>query len=443
MLFLNIVMSYIDYNMARLDEREVFSFRCVQTEEIYEKLKLNNQIRGAVLIATCNRTELYLSLENDAVIYPYEALCDAIGVEESKYSYMFRTLYGDEAFVHLCKVSAGAESQLWGDSQIITQVGNAVRSARKQKATDTFLNVMFRIAVSAGKKIKTNVNFSIHDDSTAQRAVDIVLKDKQIKRVLVIGNGMIGRLVAKELAQNDIDTCMTLRQYKHGEIVIPKGVSTVQYSDRYSKMEECDAVISATASPHFTLTLDEVSKLTRVPQLFIDMAVPRDVDPEIGKLEGVRSFNIDEISSDAKDKKQVEQIKQMNGFIEKYLKDFHHWKNFRDNMEKKVYLVSISSENKADIASSVRDAIMSSNVVVGHETGMVMLRSLTAGKTVRTMPLGHVEDKCRLALDYAVRGKKVALLCREADRTGYGIMQNIAQKRPDVEIIDIRERRYE
>lgn len=331
---MNLVMSYIDYNMAALEDREVFSCTKTETAEIYEKLKENQQIEGSVLIATCNRTELYLNISDDADINPFEILCSCIGVEYNNYAHMSITLKGDDVLDHLCKVASGAESQIWGEDQIISQVRDSIKTARAYKASDTILNVVFRTGVSAGKKVKTLVDFKVHDNSTAAKAVNLIVRKPEIKNVLVIGNGMIGRLVAELLEKAGKKVTMTLRQYKHGENIVPDGVGTVLYGDRYKVIEESDAVISATLSPHFTVTCENIKKLSKVPSVFIDMAVPRDIDPETAQLENVTYYDIDHISREDRTVKQEEQLKQIDEIILKYKDDFYKWYDFRENMLK-------------------------------------------------------------------------------------------------------------
>lgn len=327
-------MSYIDYNMAELKDREVFS--CTKTEGrgIYEYLLKNPNILGAVIIATCNRTELYLSLREGADVNPFRELCGAIGVSYGSYGYMHRTLRQTEAIRHLCRVASGAESQIWGEDQIISQVRDAIKTAREIKASDTILNVVFRTGVSAGKKVKTLVDFKTDDDSTAARAVEVLKSCPDVKNVLVIGNGMIGRLVAEILVKQGYSATMTLRQYKHGENVVPKGCGKVNYSDRYQKLAECDACISATSSPHYTVTAEGLKNLEKVPQVFVDLAVPRDVEPLVSEIEGVRCFNVDDISRELRNARQAEQLRQIDGIIEKYIDDFYKWLDFRDNLKK-------------------------------------------------------------------------------------------------------------
>lgn len=436
---MNIVMSYIDYNMAGLSDREKFSCTKTQINEIYVRLMENRDILGSVMIATCNRTELYLSMKDHVEADPFEQLCRAMGYEYRDYEYMHQTLNGDDAVRHLCRVAAGSESQLWGDSQIITQVREAIVHARQVHASDTLLNVIFRTAVTAGKKIKTNVDFNIHDDSTAVRAAEKVAEDPSIKRVLVIGNGVMGRLITRNLLKAGRKVTMTLRQYRHGEIVVPDGADTVMYSDRYKAMEQCDAVVSATSSPHFTVHKEDMEKVERVPELFIDMAVPRDIDPEVAERYDTCCLNIDEISRGQRDARQDMLLSRIDSYIEGYIRDFHHWYDYRENMEKIIYVVGIGPGNSEYMTPQARSAILDSDVVVGYTVYVDLVRDLCDGKTVRATAMKQEVDRCNIALDYAVRGKKVAFVC-SGDAGVYGmagVMSEVAKDRPDVKIVTI------
>ncbi len=327
-------MSYIDYSMADLTDREVFSFTKSEEREIYDFLCKDPDIMGAVIIATCNRTELYLSLRDGAEREPFRELCRAMGVSYEAYDHIHKTLRQTEAIRHLCKVASGAESQIWGEDQIISQVRDAIKTAGELKSSDSILNVVFRTGVSAGKKVKTLVDFKTDDDSTASRAVSVLKDFGNVRDVLVIGNGVIGRLVAELLVKAGFNPTMTLRQYKHSENIIPKGCGKVNYSDRYGQMEKCQAVVSATSSPHFTVTMDKLRELGEIPRVFIDLAVPRDIDPQISRCEGVSCFNVDDISREIRNAHRKEQMERIDGIIGKYIDDFYKWLNYRDNLEK-------------------------------------------------------------------------------------------------------------
>lgn len=341
---MKLIVSYIDHHMAGLEDRELFSFSPDQTEEIYRKILKDPDICGAVLITTCNRTEVYLSVRDGAVVDPMAVFCRAAGIPEEEAKSFSKTLEGEPAFRHLCRLTAGAESQLWGDSQIITQVGDAAEKARDCHAADAVLNTAFRIGITAGKTIRTHVDLHINDNSTATRAAERVLADPEIRSCLVIGNGMIGRIVASELIRSGIDTKMTLRRYRHGEVMIPAGVETVDYEDRYQVMETCDAVVSATASPHFVVTEQAFCQVVRKPHLLIDMAVPRDIEPGVGELPSVICCNIDDISGGHHVDLKQEQNHRIDRIIDSYVDEFRRWDRFRKERIKTVRKIADPEE---------------------------------------------------------------------------------------------------
>ena len=287
-------MTDIDYKAARLEEREKFSFTKSQREEFYSKLRNYQDVQGAVLISTCNRTELYLSLEEGSKLEPFQVLCDFLKLNSKELAHVNNTLENDDAIRHLCRVSAGAESQILGDDQIISQVRDSACEAKELGATDSIMNVVFRTGVSAGKKVKTVVDFKIDDSSSAIISAKIA-KREGAKKALVIGNGQIGRAVTEELLKRGIETTVTLRQYRYGKNIVPEGASTINYGDRYSLFGDVDVVISATTSPHYTVSLEEVEKLDACPRCFVDLAVPRDIDPRIEERFCVKCFNIDNL----------------------------------------------------------------------------------------------------------------------------------------------------
>ncbi len=408
---MNLAVTYIDHNHAELEERERFSFTKSRTRELYGELISEDDVKGAVIISTCNRTELYVSMEDGVRKSPFEILCRVAKIAPEKNRHIAEELYGYDAVSHLCLVSAGAESQLWGDGQIITQVNDAIRLSRECSAADPVLNVVFEKCIAAGKKIKTNVSFNLSSDSTAKKAVSKVKEHKSVRKALVIGNGMMGRMIAGDLAASGIETVMTLRQYKYGEIVIPKGVETVMYHDRYEELKSCQAVISATASPHYTLEYDEIVKLKSSPSLFIDMAVPRDVDPRINEIDEKRCLNIDDISAGTREALKEEQRREMEEYISGSLEKIKHWEEFRNNMEKKIYVVGIGPGGSDYMTPQAREAIERSDVVVGYTVYVELVKDLCEGKTVRDTAMKKEVDRCKIALDYALRGKKVAFVC--------------------------------
>lgn len=322
-------MAGVDYELATVSQREKFSFTKTMLQEIYNKLKQESGILGVAIISTCNRTEIYMSCEDEVDINPFELLCNAIFLELNACSGIYQICYGHEVVRHLCLLACGTKSQIWGEGQIITQVKNAIEIAREMQCTDSILEVLFRTAVTGAKKVRSLVAFKSTDDSTASKAVEIVKKDSTIRKVLVIGNGEIGRLVVELLVKSGYDATMTLRHYKHSQNIIPAGANTIDYIDRYEFMNECDAVISATLSPHHTVECEKVEQLDKKPVLFIDLAVPRDIEPTIGDLIGIGYYNVDDISKDEIEENHTKQLEEIKAILHKYIANFYNWNEYR------------------------------------------------------------------------------------------------------------------
>lgn len=321
-------MSGLEHSLAPIHLRECLSFTKAKTGEMNRRLHAQADINGCVLISTCNRTELYLSAAEN--VNPGELLCRTAGVDYGMFAEAFVTRSGEAAARHLLEVAAGLRSRIWGEDQIIAQVKAAIAIAREAGTADPLLETLFRTAVSAGKEVRSRVRLTALPTSAASQAVTL-LREKSGglagKRALVIGNGEMGRLAASLLYQAGCCVCVTLRTYRHGETVVPPGCGVVPYEERAAHFDGLDLLISATTSPHYTVTAEQVRALSAPPRYMVDLAIPRDIQPEVGQLPGVVLYNVDDLGAvdtacDAPP--EVEEILQAG------LEQFYRWLNYRD-----------------------------------------------------------------------------------------------------------------
>lgn len=324
----HIRMSGLDWSSAGLSAREALSFTAQQVKALDQALCALDGVEGAVLLSTCNRTEIYLSVSDDALPAPAELLCRTLGTELGPY-WTHRT--GRDAARHLMEVAGGLQSHIWGEDQIISQVKAAIAQAREAESADALLETLFRHAATAGKELKSKLRLSGASASAAQAAVAWLngqTGQREDRHALVIGNGEMGRLCARLLSQQGWRVTVTLRTYRHGETVVPYGCSTVPYDGRYEVMDGLDALISATTSPHFTITEQDFSLSSDPPRFLVDLAVPRDIEPAVGQLPGVRLVNIDDLGETVERRlpPQAEEI------IEKYLRQLAQWVQYRKAM---------------------------------------------------------------------------------------------------------------
>lgn len=345
---MNLKMTGIDYTKAEIDVRQRFSLTRTAMAEAMEQMKQRKEIRGCVMISTCNRMELWLSLHGESSFELPEFLCRLKGLSPEKYRDYFVERENEEAVRHLFYLSAGMKSQIVGEDQVLTQVKEALAFAREQACTDRVLEVLFRMAVTAGKKVKSSVVIDKENLSAAHQAVDFLRTQEGGligKKCLVIGNGMMGKLTAQALMEEGADVTVTVRQYKSGLVQIPAGAKRIDYGERYRYIPACELIVSATASPNTPITKDRLREClsdkesgnAAVPkeQIYVDLAVPRDMEPSIAELAGVKHYDMDSLPIKARSPEMQRQYGRAEEILSEEIREFLHWQECR-NMNPRI-----------------------------------------------------------------------------------------------------------
>lgn len=322
---MKLCMAGIDAS-APFEEREKLSLVRGQVQAMLPRIAEQTGC-AAVLLATCSRTELYLHAEGErALPDPVEALCRAAGVAASAF---VTRREGADAVRHLMHVAAGMQSQIFGDDQIVSQVKDAVALAREAKTTDAVLDTLFRRAVTAGKRVRTETRLTGVPASAAEvgvRRAERFFGSLAGRRAVVIGNGEMGRLAARALVRAGSEVTVTLRTYRHGETLVPQGCGTVPYDRRLDAIEGADLVVSATTSPHFTLTAAQMQTLLCPPRLLLDLAMPRDIESTAAGAQ-TALFNLDDLGDlgDADDTSR----ETAECILNEETREFFAWLNYR------------------------------------------------------------------------------------------------------------------
>lgn len=325
---MNIIMAGIDYHCASIEVREKVGFNPKEVRNLIKIMKEKNLINGVVMISTCNRMEVYFSYNNCEKIDPINIICKATGLKENEMKKYFYIKKGDEASIYLFELACGIHSMIFGEDQIITQVKDAIFLANEEMTSDANLNTLFRYAVTCAKRVKTELVLSSVSPSVASQAIQFIgsyFESDYTRRALVIGNGVIGRKVCEELIKKNCVVTMTLRNHHTNlNYNIPKGCNTIEYNERESLLEQIDILISATSSPHQTITYDMIENKNTKPRYIIDLAVPRDIDPKINDIKDIIFCNVDTLGESAR-KDNSKEIEAMKILIEYYLNKYKKW----------------------------------------------------------------------------------------------------------------------
>ena len=322
---MSLVMSGLDCHRAPLALREQLAFSRQQVIDTLVWLQKQPGVEGCVLLSTCNRTELYLT--GDAPT-PWRLLCRAAQADEQALAPYFTTRTGEDAARHLMEVACGLHSQILGEDQIITQVRTAMELALEAKTAGAALSALFRRAVTAGKRAKTQVHITRGVPSMGTRCCEVLqqeLGDLTDKRILVIGNGQMGRLAAELLHQAGAQVFVTLRTYRHGETIVPAGCHTVPYDTRIAALDGMDALVSATTSPHYTVTLAQLQTLQSPPRVAVDLAVPRDIEPACCQL--IRCYDTDTLGAGGVG--SADELAAMQAVAEEELEKYEQWQRYQ------------------------------------------------------------------------------------------------------------------
>lgn len=342
---MSIQLLSISHKTARASLRGRFVFDSEQTKDILKQLtepdgqQEHTGIEEAVLISTCNRTELYCSgtPENQNFIRMQHVLLAAAGIEKNSETHMaaldaFRRFSDKNAIHHLFCVAAGLDSAVLGEDQILGQVRNAYFLAMESGYTKTTFHCLFQSAITAAKRMKTDTILSKSSISTAGLALKTAMECQQdlpVKNVMIIGaSGKIGSIVLKDaLDFQELNIFITARHELshplHGQDM---RYTVIPYEKRYEYMPDMDIVISATASPHYTVMKEHF--LAQNPpvkkRVFFDLAVPADIEPEMLQVPETVCYSMEDMQELARQNNaaKLEALPKAKAILSKYEEQF-------------------------------------------------------------------------------------------------------------------------
>ena len=309
-----------------------------RAERFLEELKEHPEIREAVVLSTCNRTELYVVVSD-----PVEAETTVLGMfarqaglRPTELIEGITTHTNCEAARHLYRVTSGLESMIVGEAEVQGQVKRAYEAALAARSTGPLTNKLFRAALATGKRVRTETAIGAGGASVASVAVEAAraaLGELASRRVLIIGAGETAELTARALSEQGVATMFVANRRRERATALAHrfGGETIAFDALPAELERADIVVASTASPHFLVGAEELGEVAQAragrPLLLLDLAVPRDIDPACAAVPGVTLVDIDGLQAQVARTHQARRLeaRRAEGIVEDEIQSFAGW----------------------------------------------------------------------------------------------------------------------
>src|SRR5215207_4836375 len=309
-----------------------------RAEKFLAELSEHPEIREAVVVSTCNRTELYVVVSD-----PVEAETTVLGMfarqaglRPTELIEAISTHTNCDAARHLYRVTSGLESMIVGEAEVQGQVKRAYEAALAARTTGPLTNKLFRAALATGKRVRTETTIGAGGASVASVAVEAArsaLGELASRRVLIIGAGETAELTARALSEQGVATMFVANRRRERAIALARrfGGDTITFDGLPRELGRADIVVASTTSPHFLVGADELAEVTRAragrPLLLLDLAVPRDIDPNCATLPGVSLVDIDGLQAQVARTHQARRLeaRRAEGIVEEEIQSFAGW----------------------------------------------------------------------------------------------------------------------
>ncbi|MGO9378446.1 MAG: glutamyl-tRNA reductase [Dissulfurispiraceae bacterium] len=353
---MNTLVIGLNHKTASVEIREKLAFNGPKLEEGLLAIRQLKGVNEAALLSTCNRVEIYASvsdiMETAEAIKDFIARFHNIGRPEfEKVLYLHRT---SDAIRHIYRVASSLDSMIIGEPQILGQIKDAFEFALSKKTTGVILNRLMKKAISTAKRVRTETRIAQNAVSISFAAVELAKKiftELSGKSFMLLGAGEMAELSARHLVNNGVtDVRIANRTYDRAcELAQDFCGCAVRFEDFVRELVNTDILICSTGAPSYILFKDQMQKVMKErkhrPVFLIDISVPRNIDPEINKIDNVYLYNVDDLQ-EVIDKNILERKKEAakaESIIDEEVEKFTNWLATLDSVP-----VIVALRQKAD-----------------------------------------------------------------------------------------------
>ena len=367
-----IVLLGINHKTAPVELRECIAFTGDESVTALQTLRRLPDINEVLLFSTCNRVELLFVTDNKTHTIsatkdfiaefnkiPLEQFDDALYIHE-----------GNEAVRHVFRVASSLDSMMVGEPQILGQIKEAYRMATEMKSSGVILNRLLHRTFFVAKRIRTETGIGDRAVSISYAAVELgrkIFGNLAGKSVLLVGAGEMAELAVEHLIRNKAsEIYVANRTFENGvELAKKFNGKPIRFEEITNFLEFTDIIISSTGSPDFVITRDQVKPVIRKrrnrPLFFIDIAVPRDIDPRINRLSNSYVYDIDDLQGVVDDNIEDRQHEAIKGerIIDEAVISFRQW---YDSLEVVPTIIALRNKMETIAAAEIQKTLQSHNI---------------------------------------------------------------------------------
>ena len=405
----DIILIGINHKTAPVELRECIAFSEDESASALQTLSRKSHIKELLLFSTCNRVEVLVVTENkrEAIDSTKDYIAEVNKIPRQTFEDALYIHEGDEAVRHVFRVASSLDSMVVGEPQILGQVKDAYRLATEAKVSGVILNRLLHRTFFVAKRIRTETGIGGHAVSISYAAVELgrkIFGSLESKNVLLVGAGEMAELAVEHLIRNKVgDIYVANRTFENGvELARRFNGQALRFEEIADCLKVVDIIISSTGSPDFVITRDQVKGVIRIrrnrPIFFIDIAVPRDIDPRVNRLSNSYVYDIDDLQGVIDENIEDRQKEAIKGerIVDEAVIQFRDWSAslevvptivaLRNKLEsiaeteiKKTLQSNKIPESGAQAIKKMADSLI--NKILHHPTVFLKRNSMTGDKS--------------------------------------------------------------
>jgi glutamyl-tRNA reductase len=404
----DIVLLGINHKTAPVELRECIAFAADESQEALQTLQRQPHIREVLLVSTCNRVELLFTTDNksESISMTKAFIADFNKIPLEQFEKALYIHEGDAAVRHVFRVASSLDSMMIGEPQILGQIKEAYRLATQIRTSGVILNRLLHRTFFVAKRIRTETGIGDRAVSISYAAVELgrkIFGNLAGKSVLLVGAGEMAELAVEHLIRNKADNIWVAnRTFENGVKLAKKFKgSAIRFDEITNSLETIDIIISSTGSPDFVITRDQVKSVIRKrrnrPIFFIDIAVPRDIDPDVNRLTNSYVYDIDDLQGVVDENIEDRQQEAVKGerIVDEAVISFRQW---YESLDVVPTIIALRKKIETIAAAEIKKTLQSNKI---PENGAAAIQKMTGAlinkilhdPTLFLKSNGMVEDK--------------------------------------------------